>query len=170
MATVVYNACMRPHGSPEVLEARRRIAARLLAQGDTLTKVAAAVGANLSSVKRWKAALEREGEEGLAGKPHPGPRPRLAPRDRARLLEALSAGADHWGFPTPEWSCARVNVLIERLFQTSYNVDYVGTLLHGLGWSAQKPEHRARERDEAAIERWRREEWPRLKKEDRTSS
>jgi transposase len=161
---------MRPHGSPEVLEARRRIAARLLVQGDTLTKVAAAVGADRSSVKRWKAALERCGEDGLAGKPHPGPQPRLTPRDRRCLVEALLAGADCWGFPTPEWSCARVKLLIERLFQTSYHVDYVGTLLHQLGWSAQKPEHRARERDEVAIARWRREQWPRLKKEDRTPS
>jgi transposase len=161
---------MRPHGSPEVLEARRRIAARLLVQGDTLTKVAAAVGADRSSVKRWKAALERGGEDALAGKRHPGPQPRLTPKDRRRLVEALTAGADCWGFPTPEWSCARVKLLIERLFQTSYRVDYVGTLLHQLGWSAQKPEHRARERDEVAIERWRREQWPRLKKEDRTPS
>jgi transposase len=153
-----------------VLEARRVIAARLLAQGDTLTKVAAAVGADVSSVKRWKAALKRDGEDGLSGKPHPGPRPRLTPTDRRRLATALFAGADAWGYATPEWSCARVKALIERLFQTSYHVDYVGTLLHQLGWSAQKPEHRARERDEAAIERWRREEWPRIKKEDRRPS
>ena len=45
-----------------------------------------------------------------------------------------------------------------------------GPTLSPLGWSAQKPEHRARERDEDAIERWRRVEWPRLKKEDRTKS
>jgi transposase len=165
-----YNNSMRPHGSPEVLEARRRIAARLLAQGDTLTKVAAAVEADVSSVKRWKSALEREGEEGLAGKPHPGPSQRLTSTSRRLLLDALTAGAECWGFPTPEWSCARVRTLIERLFRVSYNVDYVGTLLHQLGWSPQKPAYRAREQDKAAIERWRREEWPRLKKEDRKAS
>lgn len=106
----------------------------------------------------------------MAGRLHPGPTPRLTTADRERLLLALNAGADHWGFPTPEWSCQRIQVLIERLFQVNYHVDYVGTLLHQLGWSAQKPEHRARERDEGAIERWRREEWPRLKKESRTAS
>jgi len=86
------------------------------------------------------------------------------------LRDALIAGAKQWGFPTPEWTCQRVKMLIERLFGVHYHVDYVGTLLHQLGWSAQKPEHRARERDEAAIERWRRVEWPRLKKENRTTS
>ena len=27
-------------------------------------------------------------------------------------------------------------------------------------WSAQKPERRAREQDEAAVRKWREEEWP----------
>jgi transposase len=161
---------MRPHGSPEVLEARRWIAARLLAQGDTLTKVAAAVGADISSVKRWKRAWAKEGEAALVRAPHSGPSPRLTPADHQRLLAALSEGADHWGFPGREWNCARVKALIQRLFQVNYHVDYVGTLLHQLGWSAQKPEYRARERDEEAIARWRQVEWPRLKKEDRTAS
>lgn len=162
--------CMRPHGSPEVLEARRWIAARLLAQGNTLTEVAAAVGASVSSVKRWSDALLRGGMSALASRPHSGRTPRLTPADRERLRDALSGGAESWGFPTPEWTCQRVKLLIERLFGVRYHVDYVGTLLHQLGWSAQKPEHRARERDEAAIERWRRVEWPRLKKENRTTS
>src|SRR5437867_932525 len=99
---------MRPHGSPEVLEARRRIAARLLAQGDKVTKVAAAVGASTSSVKRWKGALAHGGEAALASLPHPGPAPRLTPADQRRLLAALNAGAERWGFPSPEWSCSRI--------------------------------------------------------------
>ena len=37
-------------------------------------------------------------------------------------------------------------------------------VLTALGWSWQKPERRAIERDEAAIARWTREAWPRIKK------
>jgi transposase len=165
-----YYCCMRPFGSPEVLEARRSIAARLLAQGMSLTEVAAAVGASVSSVKRWSDALAAGGMSALASRPHFGPRPRLNQEDCQQLLAALNDGADEWGFPTPEWTCARVQALIDQLFHVSYHVDYVGTLLHRLGWSPQLPEHRARERDEAAIARWRRVEWPGLKKEARTAS
>lgn len=128
------------------------------------------MGASVTSVKRWKDALARSGESGLARVPHPDPAPKLTPAARERLWAALHAGAEPWGFPTPEWNCTRVQMLIEQLFQVHYHVDYVGTLLHQLGWSAQKPEHRARERDENAIERWRRAEWPRLKKEAPTPS
>jgi transposase len=60
--------------------------------------------------------------------------------------------------------------MIQRLFGVEYHPDYVPRLLRKLGWSPQKPEQRARERDERAAARWRRDEWPRLKKESRTSS
>jgi transposase len=36
-------------------------------------------------------------------------------------------------------------------------------LRQGLGWSWQKPERRALQRDEAAIEHWKTHEWPRIK-------
>ena len=60
--------------------------------------------------------------------------------------------------------------MILRLFGVVFHPEYVPRLLHQMGWSAQKPERRARERDERAIARWRRVEWPRLKKEPRTAS
>jgi len=40
----------------------------------------------------------------------------------------------------------------------------VGRLLTTLGWSCQKPERRAVERDEAAIARWKRYRWVAVKK------
>lgn len=161
---------MRPPGSPEVLEARRRIAARLLAQGKSVTEVAAAVGASLSSVFRWKMRIAAGGDAALAPKLHQGRRPRLDARQQRSLLNALSRGAKYWRFPTDEWNCPRVKLLISHLFGVDYHVDYVGTILHRLDWTVHKVQFRARERDEAAIEKWRREEWPRLKKENQIAS
>jgi putative transposase len=153
-----------------VLEARRRIAARLLAQGTTVTEVAAAVGASPSSVLRWQQAIAADGEAALAAKWPVGRPPKLDAGQTRQLLKALHRGGKSWGFSTDEWNCPRVRQLIRRLFDVEYHVDYVGTILHRLGWSVHQVEFRARERDEAAIARWRREEWPRLKKETRTSS
>jgi hypothetical protein len=39
-------------------------------------------------------------------------------------------------------------------------------LRHRLGWTLQRPERRASERDEEAIARWVQQEWPRIKKDD----
>jgi transposase len=156
---------MRPLGTPEALEARRKIAARLFAQGRTLTEVAAAVGCSASSAHRWKDAWKHGGVRSLAAKCHPGPAPRLAPLQQTHLLTALKRGTRYWGYAPSGWNCPLVRDLILRLFGVEYHVDYVGTLLHRVDWTPQKPERRARERNERAIARWRRENWPRLKKE-----
>lgn len=42
-----------------------------------------------------------------------------------------------------------------------------GAFCGPMGWSSQKPERKAREADDEAIERWRREDWPRMKKTPR---
>lgn len=161
---------MRPIGTAEQLEARRMRAVQLLRQKNTLSEVARIVKCSVSSVKRWKDALDQQGEEALKAKPHPGRTPRLTVRQRDRLLKALLAGPRKAGYATELWTCPRVAEVIQRLFGVTYHVDYVGTLLHKLGWSPQKPEQRARERDEEAIARWRREDWPRIKKEARARS
>ena len=161
---------MRPSGSPEALEARRKIAARLFAQGKTLTEVAAAVGCSVSSAYRWKEKWRHGGSRSLRARPHRGRRPKLSPKQRKELVMALKKGTGHWGYLPSGWTGPLVQDLIRRQFGVEYHVDYVGTLLHQLGLSPQKPEQRARERNERAIARWRRDEWPRLKKEPSTSS
>ena len=52
----------------------------------------------------------------------------------------------------------------QRQQSDCYHRDHIGRLLHSLGWSVQKPERRALERDEEAIARWKRKDWPRIKK------
>ena len=162
-----YSTAMRPKGSPESLEARRRIAARLFAQGKSLTEVAAVVGASVSSASRWRKRWRHGGTRGLRRKPHFGPRQRLTGDQRRQLIAALDKGPTAWGFGRPGWTCALVRELIERLFGVQFHVDYVGTLLHQLGWSPQLPRQRARERDEDAIRHWRSQTWPQIKKGDR---
>ena len=56
---------MRPKGSAEKLEARRRLAASMLSKGRGIRDVARTIGAAPSSVKRWKDALEEGGKNAL---------------------------------------------------------------------------------------------------------
>jgi transposase len=46
--------------------------------------------------------------------------------------------------------------VIQRAFGVRLHRAHVGRVLSALDWSCQKPERRALERDEAAIERWKR--------------
>ena len=155
---------MRPPGSPKQLEARRRRAVALLQAGWGVREVARRVGSSASSVTRWKAVVKRGGASALRAKPQPGRPARLSVRQRKRLLRMLLQGAEAHGYGTDLWTLPRVAALIERAFGVRYHPAHVWKILRGSGWSPQKPERRARERDEDAIARWRRRRWPHIKK------
>ena len=59
---------------------------------------------------------------------------------------------------------ARVAEVIAVHFGVQYHPGHVWKILQSMGWSCQKPERRARERDEKAIATWRQQDWPRIKK------
>ena len=126
--------------------------------------IAEACGVSLSAVGQWKRAWRASGEAGLAARLHPGPEPLLTPDDLWRLDHMLRAGAHRAGFDSDLWTCRRVTQLIQQRFGVTYHLSHVWKVLRKLGWSCQKPERRARERDEAAIEHWRKVRWPQIKK------
>lgn len=155
---------MRPHGSPADLEARRRRAVALLDKGLGVREVARQIGCSPMSVSRWQAEVRARGPDALRPKPAPGRPPRVTARQRAKLLKLLLKGATAHGFSTDLWTLPRVATVIARTFGVRYHPAHVWKILRGEGWSCQKPERRARERDEAAIQRWRAERWPHIKK------
>lgn len=158
---------MRPNGSPQELERRRRRAMTLVEEGFSLNEVARRIGCNASSVKRWRDAVRSGGEAALKPKAAPGRPPRLTAKQRGRLVGYLLQGPMAHGYRTELWTTLRIAALIEKKFGVRYHRDHVGRLMHALGWSHQKPARRALERNEAAIEAWKRKAWPRIKKTPR---
>jgi transposase len=155
---------MRPHGSPEELERRRRRAVDLLKAGTSVTDVARRLGCSHSSVILWRDAVRRRGAAALKAKPAPGRPPKLTARHREKLPGLLLRGASTWGFKTELWTTRRIATVIQRAFGVRLHRAHVGRVLSAREWSCQKPERRALERDEAAIERWKRYRWTRIKK------
>lgn len=155
---------MRPKGSAAELERRRRQAIALLDQGMMPAQVARSVGTSRASVSRWKQAYEAAGRAALVAKPHPGRPRQLTDRQRRRLVSLLKRGPRKHGYATELWTLRRVAEVIEKHFGVSYHPGHVWWVLQAMGWSCQKPERRARERDEQAIARWRERDWPRIKK------
>jgi len=158
---------MRPEGSPAELERRRLRAVALLQDGYSLNEVARRIGCNASSVMRWRDAFRRGGRKALRPKPTPGRPPRLTRRQKVRLVGYLLKGPLAHGYRTDIWTTLRVAEVIQRKFGIHYHRDHVGRLLHALQWTCQKPEKRATQRDEAAIEAWKQRDWPRIKKTQR---
>ena len=160
---------MRPFGSPADLEARRRRAVALLDKGLGVREVARQIGCAPASVSRWQAEVRSRGPDGLQAKPAPGRPRRLTARQRARLLQLLLKGAMAQGFSTDLWTLPRVATVITHTFGVTYHPAHVWKILRGEGWSCQKPERRALQRNPRKIREWKQREWPRIKKSPATA-
>jgi len=130
----------------------------------SLNEVARRLGCHASSVMRWRDRVRRQGERGLKVKPTPDRPPRLSRPQKRRLVRHLLNGSLSFGYTTKVWTARRIASVIQRLFGVSCRPAHVERLMHGLGWSHQKPERRALERDERAIEEWKNTRWPRAKR------
>src|SRR3954464_9196881 len=113
---------------------------------------------------RWRRRGGEGGEEGLKSRPRAGAEPKLTAEQRAQIPVLLAQGAEAFGFRGDVWTATRVATVIGREFGVRYHPNHVGKLLRSAGWSVQKPIERASQRDEAAIEAWRTERWPALKR------
>src|ERR671913_119109 len=145
-------------------EGRRLRAFELKQRGWKQTQIADALGVTEGAVSQWMKRATEEGVEGLRHKPPPGATPRLSEDERARLPELLARGAEAHGFRGEVWTCERVAKVIRKEFGVSYHPAHVSRLLKALRQSLQKPQRRAEQRDEEAIEHWKEKKWPSLKK------
>jgi len=107
---------------------------------------------------------------GLDAKPHPGRVARLSHKQRRQLVRLLLKGPTAHGYHTDLWTLARIAQVIYKRFGVRYAPSHVWRILTALGWSCQKPERRARERNEEAIARWRKKDWLRIKKSEKNRS
>jgi transposase len=103
-------------------------------------------------------------EEGLHGKIAAGQQARLTPEQLEQLPRLLEQGAEAHGFAGAVWTTERVAVLINKQFGVSYHPAHMSRLLKRIKYSVQQPIERANQRDEQAIEVWKQERWPALKK------
>jgi len=139
-------------------------AGRMLLAGKPCAVVAQVAGVARQTVYTWKGVLDEGGIDALRAM---GGRGRPAHLDASQLealrRSLLSSPTAH-GFSTELWTLKRVRLLIERLFGVAYSEVHVWRILGALGFSNQKPERRALERDDAAVARFKRKTWPALKK------
>jgi transposase len=151
-------------------EARRFQGWHLMQQGWSQRQIAEALGVSEGAVSQWIARAREGGQEALRQRPRSGAPRRLTADQLARLPALLHQGAEAYGFRGHVWTCGRIAAVIRLAFGISYHPVHVGRLCQAIGWSPQKPARRARQRDEAAIARWRDDTWPAIKRGHRPSS
>ena len=155
---------MRPKGNAEELERRRRRAVKLMQEGESPTLIARILGVSRQSLYRWR-DMARAGPKGLSAKPPPGRKRRLNDAQLQQLETLLLQGSREHGWPNNLWTARRVTEVIRRHFGIKFHPEHVRNILkRRLSWTSQKPERRARERNEKEIARWRQQEFPHIKK------
>ena len=156
-----------PAGVPrdfEALEKRRFQAIQMLERGLRQAEIARQLRVVPQTVARWTHDYRTHGKSALRKAGRAGRKPRLSEKQRQQLEKLLVAGPERLGYETPLWTCPRVAHLIDKEFDVRYHEGHVWKILVGLGWSPQRPEGRARERNEEQILNWKKKVWPELKK------
>jgi transposase len=152
------------------MEQRRLRAAKLFDRGYSSSEVAGRLGVVRQVSHRWKQAWAAGGSPALASKGKAGRKSKIDANAGRQITAALLAGPGRQGHRTELWTLPRVRVLIHKLTGVRYHEGHVWRVLGALGFSCQRPERRAVERDEKAIRTWQRKTWPALKKTPRSSA
>lgn len=131
----MYRGFMRPTGSAEELEKRRRRAVGLLLKGRSAAEVATDVGASVRNVRRWLRAYRQHGDAGLAARANNGRPRRLTQQQHDELAEMLIDGPEVHGFGSKRWNDVQIAVLIARRFDVVFDPRHVARITNRLPFS-----------------------------------
>lgn len=146
------------------LEKRRLKAGDCFQEGKIQAWVAKHFSVSTATANVWHKAWKRDKKNGLLSKGRSGRPPKLTKKQLERVEAALLKGPKAHGYATELWTLERIAKLTKELTKVSYHPGHVWKILGDLGWTSQKPETRARERNEKSIAKWVRREFPRIKK------
>lgn len=156
---------MRRKGTVEQLAERRARGLALVEQGKEPKEVAEVLGVTVRSVTRWKQEARKPKSR---KKPKPIGRHRKLSDKQVRWLEKLlKRGAPAFGYFGDYWTLERISHLIWQEFEVRCHPSTVWHILDRMGWSCQRPQRRALQRNEEAIVQWKNEVLPEIKKDAR---
>jgi|SRR5271157_2642131 len=159
----------RARGDKDLDMCLRIQALLLVSKGSREIDAANIVGVGRRTVQDWIHLYRQGGIPGLAKGPFQGGKSKLTDEQKAELSRIIEAGPQGAGLDTGVWTTPIIVKLVKDLFGISYHPDYMGRLLHKLGYSVQYPGKRSSKTDENLQMTWRLNELPQIKKKPRKS-
>jgi len=147
------------------LEAMRERAVRSVQSGERPTVVARALRIKNRTIFSWLAKYRQGGWSALKAKPLAGRPPKLDSKKMKWIYDTVTQKNPlQFKFEFALWTREMIVQLIFDRYKIKLSVHSVGRLLSQLGITCQKPLHRAMERDEATVQKWLKQEYPKIKK------
>lgn len=151
--------------SHEASELLRMRALKLYRAGEKASAIMKSLGLCRTTIYLWVRKYESGGYAALKASKHPGPACKLSAKQKKELRRMIiGKSPNQYGFDFGLWTRSIVRVLVHREFDIDFSISAIGYLLHEIGITPQKPLQRAYERDVRAVNKWRRETYPALKK------
>ena len=153
---------MRPDGKSEELARRRKRALELLESGKRVKEVARIIGVTERSIRYWQKEVKEPKDKSRTRPPgHPS---RLSDGQLKELEQELSRGAYEQGYAGDYWTLDRMARLIWDKFKVRYHPGSVWYIMKRIGWSNQRPQRQALQRNDETIKNWKKRAHPRVKK------
>jgi transposase len=147
----------------EAMEYMRIQAIRLFKEGKRADEIAEFFGVTVDATYKWKRKHKEEGIEGLRRKKAKGKVPTLNESDKLQIISFLKKPATEFGFETQLWTCKRVQQVIKQELGKSISISNLWNTLRKWRLSPQIPQKEYAEKDKKKVDKWLREEWPKIK-------
>jgi transposase len=154
---------MRRKGKSEQLAMVRKQGLAMLEKGKKPEEVAELLGVTPRSVYRWRQE-SKQPKTKKAARPIGRPR-KLTEKQVKRLEKALDRGAYAFGYSEDYWTLDRIAQVIWQLFEVRCHPSGVWHIMVRMGWSSQRPQRLALHRNDEAVEAWKKEVLPKIKKD-----
>lgn len=143
----------------------RRLAVQRVLNGESPSVVTESYRLGEKTIFKWLKIARVQGLDALAPKPRPGRGRALTDFEAEEVKRwILSGDPRQYGFDFGLWTRQIVSDLIRDRFNIELGLTAVGDLLHRVGLTPQKPVRRAYERNDADIQDWKKNTYPKIKK------
>lgn len=146
------------------LEETRFEAVRRVQAGEAPTAVARDMGLYTNRIFIWLAAYRSGGWDALRSRKAMGRPKRLAAKQIRWIYDTVTTKNPlQFKLPFALWTRAQIRALIVQRYSVKLSLVSVGRLLAQLGLTCQRPLFRAYQQDRSLVERWLKEEFPKIR-------
>ena len=163
----LYRRLQQAYASGSLKLVKRIHALLALAQGQSVSDVAAMLALGEQTVRDYRNQYLFKGMTSLVYQSPPGRPSKLTKTQRQQLAEWIKASPQDSGYTSGCWNTPMIQDLIQRRFGVEYHPHYLCTLLKNMGFSYQKARFVSDHLNEAKRLEWRQTRWPQILRQAR---